>query len=283
MGSTPFVFYASPPPQHAERFAVVSVGHFRFEGSQRGHRPHGWHVEHLIYTMGGAAIGTIAGQRSRATAGSIWITPKDRPYTYWTDPAVGAWEGRWVEFDGAWVRPLWSMMGLSGVVHVPQCLEAGPVIEKLHACLEARGDAGAVEASAWLWHLFATVHDHLAGETGAARPSDRAVAQAQAYVRAHLAEPIGLADMAREARMSPHHFARVFRTKSGFTPVAFLRALRVSRAQELLRRGDFNITEVGQAVGYATVQNFSRVFRRLTGRSPRQFVRAHRDSLAAKT
>ncbi|WP_306840110.1 helix-turn-helix domain-containing protein [Neorhizobium huautlense] len=53
-------------------------------------------------------------------------------------------------------------------------------------------------------------------------------------MRARLAEDIGLDDLANEARLSPFHFARMFKQTVGLPPRAYLTQLRVERACELL-------------------------------------------------
>lgn len=88
----------------------------------------------------------------------------------------------------------------------------------------------------------------------------------------HLGEPITLGVLAAAARISKFHFTRVFRQKTGFTPMAYVRTLRISKAQELLRQGHLNVSEIGRAVGYPVVQRFSEAFKKVTGWAPRQYV-----------
>jgi AraC-like DNA-binding protein len=57
------------------------------------------------------------------------------------------------------------------------------------------------------------------------------------------------------------------------TPMAYLRRIRADYAKDLLLRGELNISEVGQRIGYPVLQHFSRMFRHETGVSPRAFLR----------
>ncbi|GMV81825.1 MAG: hypothetical protein AMXMBFR7_30090 [Planctomycetota bacterium] len=275
MAKRPFyTLQLTPPPDLLARLAVVSIGHFQFDGPRQGQRLQGWHVEHLHYTLAGGAVAQIAGQTYRARAGSLWFTPKDQPYTYATDPETGFWEGLWIEFDGAWVREAWRMLGLDGVIHVPNAYEAGRVVEAIHARLRSGGEAALYESSAQLLELFALLRRIAHAQPGRRDAGSAAVANAQAYAREHLADPLDLGALAKIAHLSPHHFARLFHAHTGFTPLHWLRSERVGRAQELFRQGGLNVSEVGRAVGYPVVQQFSRVFKRATGIGPRQFVRS---------
>ena len=274
------VYYTSPKPADEKLFSVLSIGHYTAFPGFNLDRSGGHRVEHLIYTIDGEALGDIAGERSFAKAGSIWLMPKDKPYRYWCDAAGAHWEGRWTEYDGAWARPLWTMMGLNGVTHIPRCFEAQPIIEELHARLHADGNRALQESNALLWKLFAILERALANRGDADGPphpisSPTGILLAQQYAIEHLDESVTLDDLAKAANLSPFHFARTFRKKTGFTPAAYVRAVRMNRARELLRRGDLSIKQVGRAVGYPQPHHFSAVFKQATGFSPREFVRSN--------
>ena len=83
--------------------------------------------------------------------------------------------------------------------------------------------------------------------------------------------PLDVAALAREAFMSPSHFARRFRAVYGETPYAYLMTRRIERAQDLLRRGDLSVTEVCIAVGCTSLGSFSSRFAELVGMPPSAF------------
>ena len=102
----------------------------------------------------------------------------------------------------------------------------------------------------------------------------QAIGNAQSFAHQKFSQPIGLAEMAQAADLSPFHFARVFHKQTGFTPVQYLRTVRLNRAKELLRKDSMNVSEVGRAVGYPIVQHFSAVFKKTTGVSPKEFSKS---------
>jgi len=272
---TKFVFYGAPMPKDAALFSVLSAGHDVLKPPIACNRPNGWNVEALNYTLRGAGIGHIGGQRSRATAGSLWLAPKDLSFHTTVDPEVGFHEVRWIQFDGAWVRPLWAMLGLTGVTHIPACKEAGPLVDEIFALLKAHGNAALHEATAALWRLFVAAEKAMLRKEIHLDPTGQAVERARQFAQVHFAEPIGVAEMAQAACWSPFHFARVFRAKTGFTPAAYIRMLRVARAQELLRLGELGTKQIAQAVGLPAVPHFSAVFKKATGITPHEFARSH--------
>lgn len=95
-----------------------------------------------------------------------------------------------------------------------------------------------------------------------------AVEQAVVAMRARPEERLPLAAMAETARLSPHHFGRIFREVTGVSPGRFRRALRMERATKLLLTADLGILDVADEVGYASPGSFATAFTRLVGVSP---------------
>jgi len=94
------------------------------------------------------------------------------------------------------------------------------------------------------------------------------VRRVDSYLRAHLAEDVAIADLAAEARLSPFHFARQFKTSMGLPPAAYQRRLRLEKAQQLLANTDQSITEIAMEVGYDNPQSLARLFRAEIGTTP---------------
>jgi AraC-like DNA-binding protein len=82
-----------------------------------------------------------------------------------------------------------------------------------------------------------------------------------------------LAALAREAGMSPFHFARVFRELAGLPPHRYLLRRRLGAAAGMLRDGR-PVTETCFAVGFQSLSHFVHAFRRAFGVSPSRFARA---------
>ena len=86
-----------------------------------------------------------------------------------------------------------------------------------------------------------------------------------------------LACLARDAGMSPYHFARVFRDLAGLPPHRYLLRRRLAAAAARLRDGA-RVTDTCFAVGFQSLSHFIHSFRRAYGVAPSK-VRTHRSSL----
>ena len=68
----------------------------------------------------------------------------------------------------------------------------------------------------------------------------------------------------------------------GTTPAAFLRRLRMERAQTLLREGGHSMAEISYAIGFNDPHYFSKVFKKETGMTPTEFRSRKRATAASQ-
>ena len=98
--------------------------------------------------------------------------------------------------------------------------------------------------------------------------------RAHEYIAEHLAENVGLVELAGLVDLSPKHFARAFKQSTGTPPHQFLLQQRVARAKELLARHDGgSIAEIALACGFADQSHFTAAFRKATGQPPGAYRR----------
>jgi AraC family transcriptional regulator len=97
---------------------------------------------------------------------------------------------------------------------------------------------------------------------------------AYAYVEAHLAGSVPLADLSRAAGFTDMHFARLFRVSTGVSPHNYILRRRIDAAQAALMSADHAMLDVALMVGFRTQAHFSAVFKKLTGLPPRQWRQA---------
>lgn len=88
------------------------------------------------------------------------------------------------------------------------------------------------------------------------------------FMSAHLADPVGLPELASAVHSSPSHLSRLFTAEFGHGPTVHLRRLRLDHAAALLRSGRANVTEAALAAGYQSLGQFSRAFAEHHGQPP---------------
>ena len=91
------------------------------------------------------------------------------------------------------------------------------------------------------------------------------------HIAEHAAARLSLAETAAKIHLSPSAFSRFFKRCTGTTFVAYVNALRVGRACQLLSVTDKNITAVCLESGFRNLAHFNRVFRSARKMAPRQY------------
>jgi len=84
----------------------------------------------------------------------------------------------------------------------------------------------------------------------------------------NLASPPTLEELGRQIGCSHFYLSRIFSTQTGHTIIQHLRQLRMERAAQLLRSGEYNVTEAAQEVGYNSLSHFSAAFHETFGCCP---------------
>jgi AraC-like DNA-binding protein len=108
-------------------------------------------------------------------------------------------------------------------------------------------------------------------EIAASQQNHDPIARVIAYLHENLAEPVTVADLAEQVAMSPSTFTALFRQSTGKSPYQFVKEMRLTRARDLLVRGNGTVASVSRAVGYPHASHFINEFRRRFGLSPRAY------------
>jgi AraC family transcriptional regulator len=101
--------------------------------------------------------------------------------------------------------------------------------------------------------------------------ASRSLQQVISYINANLQEALSLPDLARIAKLSPHHFAAAFKASTGTSPHRYVIERRLERARDLLRRKQHSISEIAYAVGFSSQSHLTAHFRQTAGLTPRGF------------
>ncbi len=92
--------------------------------------------------------------------------------------------------------------------------------------------------------------------------------QVRNYLEKHFAESeLSLSAVAEIFFLNPSYLSRAFRKRHGMTLVECLNKIRLEKACDYLRSGDFKAYEVAEKVGIPNPDYFGRCFRKYTGMS----------------
>jgi len=149
-------------------------------------------------------------------------------------------------------------------------------------CLElVRRDHGSAVANALARRLVVPPHrdggqaQYVELPAAAAR-EDNQLARLTEWTVERLDQPLTLDDLATASHLSTRTLARRFDSAFGMSPLRWLIAQRVRRAQELLESGDETVDRVAERAGFGTAANLRKHFARACGVSPSAYRRTFR-------
>ncbi|WP_204013622.1 AraC family transcriptional regulator [Virgisporangium aurantiacum] len=274
-----------PPPLVARaarasvtsRLLVTDLGYFPRAAGHGRSRPRGAAETIVIVCVDGAGWFESPSARCTLRAGEAVIVPALVPHRYGS-LAEDPWTIWWLHLLGTDVADLVQALGGSpdeaSVIAVRDLLAVVGLFESALAAMERDETwASLYAASGCVWHLLTQL---AASRLRGARRTEDRILDALEYLRAYLALPVRLTDLARSANLSVSHFSALFREATGTSVIDYVRRLRISRARELLVTTDRSITEIARAVGYADPFYFTRQFRAVDGVSPSEFRRRSR-------
>jgi AraC-like DNA-binding protein len=108
-------------------------------------------------------------------------------------------------------------------------------------------------------------------------PAPTAIRRAVSFIDAHLSEPIGVAEIAEAARMSPRGLQAAFRRELGTTPMAHLRTARLESAHRDLVAADpttgVTVAAIAARWGFTHQGRFAAAYRQRYGQAPTTTLR----------
>ena len=108
-------------------------------------------------------------------------------------------------------------------------------------------------------------------QRSALQAANPAVAQAVAYIRAHFAEPISLAQVADEVALNPTYLSFVFKRDTGVNFSEYLLACRLDEVKRRLQETTLPIKDVAEAAGFLDYRHFCKLFKKEIGLRPADF------------
>jgi transcriptional regulator GlxA family with amidase domain len=229
-----------------------------------------------------ASIGAAAGRSRRVASvctGAFLLAEAGllegrRAATHWSavDRLVARHPGIEVDPDSIFVRDgdVWTSAGVTAGIDLALAL-----VEEDH------GRATALEIARWLVVFAkrpggqAQFSAPLAAQL-AERPPIRA---AQELARTQPASNLTVEALAGHAQMSVRGFARAFRREVGVTPAAYVEAVRVEQAVQMLQTTSAGAEQIAAACGFGTAETLRRAFKRRMGVTPGEYRDRFRGAL----
>lgn len=243
-------------------FSRVTKPSYDWDGIKRGSSEFAL----LQHTLSGEGRLTFEGKTHAVQPGQTMLLTFPHENRYWL-PDEHTWEFFYIILRGSEILRLWQI-ALERSGPLVRFADSGPaLLGAARLCEKVLSGAirSPLEASAL---GYALAMDVVGATFELESDAPPLILKVQAYCRRHLADAIGVEEMAKVAGVSRSHLSRHFQQKLGVSPARYLTQLRLDIAIELVRTGELSIKEIAERVGFETANYFGKVFARRFGVAP---------------
>ena len=221
----------------------------------------------LTYVLNGCAMYTINGQQVRVCAGDVLCIPKNSERMAVSENPV--------EFESFAANFFLHDFKTGEEMEVPLPLIStvgvhGDIISlyrRLNENWLSRNPGYVMTVRAHLMLILQRFMSLLAYDVNAYQ-FDLRIKQAIRYITDNYARNITIAEVADSVSLNPVYFGSLFKKETHTTFRDYVNSIRLNQAEDMLRLGKWNVTEVAQNCGFSDVFYFSRLFKKYKGMPP---------------
>lgn len=102
-------------------------------------------------------------------------------------------------------------------------------------------------------------------------PANALIESIKSYLQEMYLYDFSMADIAAIFNYNEKYLGRLFKSKTGYTVKEYCNALKIGKAKEMLKGGNFTAAEVAVQSGFNNLTHFNRVFKKIVGQVPREY------------
>jgi transcriptional regulator GlxA family with amidase domain len=211
----------------------------------------------VVSLCSGAFILAAAGLLDGKRATTHWL---------WGDDLAASYPAVTVDTDPIFIHDgkVWTSAGITAgfdlmlaLIEEDEGAEAARFVARIMVVF-LRRTSNQAQFSAQLTHQLADRHP---------------LRELQQYILDHPDSDLSLEALARRMRLSPRHFARVFRDEVGVSPGRYVEEVRIDTARRRLEESELSIEAVALACGFGNAGSFRRTFTKAVGVAPLEYRR----------
>lgn len=129
------------------------------------------------------------------------------------------------------------------------------------------------------YRLLSSEHGPSIAQIAIAGSSTQKISQVIRRIKANLAQPVRVEELAAMANMSASSFHQHFKAVTAMSPLQYQKRLRLTEARQMLLSGDADAASAAYRVGYESASQFSREYARMFGAPPMRDIAGIRNVL----
>ncbi|QYR20579.1 AraC family transcriptional regulator [Paenibacillus sp. sptzw28] len=261
------------PNEHGDLYVLFSGESQTKPGHLIGPKVYDFYLMHHV--LSGSGTFTCADKQYELQQGQTFLIPPEQLISYASSES-DPWRYRWIAFEGRMAAGLAASVGLSDhqpVIDTEKNKRIGVLFHSIERTFRHGGAAAHLRSVGYLHLLFGEFSSTLQPQDGSAQRTgndgEALIRQIIRYLSTQYAEPVTIERMADSLGYNRAYLSRLFKQRTGLTPVTFLLKLRIDKARLLLReRPELTIEQIAASVGLQDPLYFSKQFRRFYGLPP---------------
>lgn len=260
---------------------VTDIGFFPSAKHHYRERKNGAKEYILIYCLEGSGLIEIYGQKLELVSNSYYIIPPGTPHQY-SAVKNNPWTIYWLHFTGHQSAQIYQKFcddKPPKIEKIPFSEKRRVVFDNLMDILEEGYSADNIEyVNLSLWELFSSfIYPHYFVDKGKGKSGNDLIDASIAFMRENLDKVISVNELAEQFHYSSSHFLRLFKNKTGFSPIHYFNYLKIQKACQLLSFTDLSVKEISFELGFEDPLYFSRLFKKSMNMSPLKYKKEYKD------
>ncbi len=259
------------PVRDELEFFIQSVGYHDFHTIKPYlfNRIQKYFTVHFI--LSGSGLLNINGQKYPVHKHEVFVVEKDCIFSYYPS-AEDPWEYIWFVFDGTSAKDFIRHLGFSESEPVKSCnmpQKLRSELSELFEKIEKQISVSYFSALSVLYLLFASVEEKT---ENIFFHEDDYVEEVKRFIEVkYLNENFSIEYLCAMLHISHSHLCRVFRTKEGVSVVSYINALKMTKAEELLKKTSLTVKEISYMCGFKEYEYFFSMFKKIHSVTPLQY------------
>ncbi|MBB5394778.1 AraC family transcriptional regulator [Mucilaginibacter sp. AK015] len=258
-------------------FYLTAIGYYPKAAYHDRERRNGSNEYILLYCIDGEGHVYLNGYEHNLKPNTFFIIPRNVAHRY-KSSETNPWSIYWVHFSGPNAGLIYNRSlenNLPVVQPVPYDASRIKLYEQIYTVLEHSYHEKEMEiVNINLLHFISSLVYYK--QTNPVDYDNDFVSNSIAYMKKHLSTKVEVEQLARQQGISASHYLRLFKQKTGTSPINYFNLLKIQTSCQYLYFTDRSIKEICADIGFDDPYYFSRLFSKLIGISPSKYRKTHK-------
>jgi len=258
---------------------ISDIGFYPHAKNHYRKRKKGINEHILIYCVDGNGTIQIGEKLNQLKANSYFVIKAHEAHTYWASES-NPWSIYWLHFGGE--RSNHFDEFFDRIISIEKSVDSRiedriKLFNEIITALESGFSTDNINyANLCLSSLLASFFYISAYRSGIGYQSTNAIDQTIFFMQKNINKTLKISDISNHINFSESHLSKIFRNKTGSSPLDYFINLKMQEAIRLLTNQSLKIKEVAYRLGYNDPYYFTRIFTKHIGSSPASFVKMSR-------